>query len=253
MTKASGIARRRALGHHAAMEAGEYAAMDAAEDRMWWYRALHERLIAALRPARGCVLDAGCGTGGLLARLGAERPELARFGVEWDGAAASRAAAKSGASVVRGSVNALPWGDSAFDAVVSADVLCHRAVDPPQALAELHRVLRPGGMLVLNLPAYAWLMSAHDAEVHNARRFAASEVRRMLAAHGFAQARLRYWNGLLLPVLAARRKWRDRGGTGSDVAVLPPFLDACLYGVTRLERGIKLPAGSSILAVARRR
>ena len=51
------------------MELTEYARMDAVEDHMWWYRALHRRLVAALAGRDGCVLDAGCGTGGLLARL----------------------------------------------------------------------------------------------------------------------------------------------------------------------------------------
>ena len=59
------------------MEPAEYALMDAVEDRMWWYRALHARLLDALADVRGDVLDAGCGTGGLLARLSAERPDLA--------------------------------------------------------------------------------------------------------------------------------------------------------------------------------
>ena len=61
------------------MERGEYALMDAAEDRMWWYRALHTRLCDALRGTRGSILDAGCGTGGFLAILRARRPDLARL------------------------------------------------------------------------------------------------------------------------------------------------------------------------------
>jgi SAM-dependent methyltransferase len=65
------------------MEAAEYARMDAVEDHMWWYRALRRRLMDALSGVRGKVLDAGCGTGGLLARLRAERPDLTLFGVEW--------------------------------------------------------------------------------------------------------------------------------------------------------------------------
>ena len=94
------------------MELAEYALMDAAEDHMWWYRALHRRLLDALTGVDGVVLDAGCGTGGLLARLRAERPDLRTVGVEWAEPASRRAAAKSGAPVVRGSVNALPFADA---------------------------------------------------------------------------------------------------------------------------------------------
>ena len=159
------------------MEPGEYALMDAVEDHMWWYRALHRRLLDALAGVHGTVLDAGCGTGGLLARLRAARPDLQLVGVEWADQACRRAAAKSGASLVRGTVNALPFRDACFDAAVSADVLCHRAVEPTSALAELGRVLRPGGRLVVNMPAYMWLASAHDRQVHNARRHTAGQLR----------------------------------------------------------------------------
>ena len=80
--------------------------------------------------------------------------------------------------MVRGSVNAMPFADRSFDAAIAADVLCHAAVDPATALIEIRRVLRPGGRLVVNMPAYAWLMSAHDRRVHNARRQTAGELRR---------------------------------------------------------------------------
>jgi ubiquinone/menaquinone biosynthesis C-methylase UbiE len=236
------------------MEPAEYALMDAAEQTLWWYQALHTRLVAALAGTAGRVLDAGCGTGGLLAALCRRRPDLMAIGIEWAGAAARRAADKSGAAIVRGSVNALPFADASFDAAVSADVLCHAAVDPDRALAELRRVLRPGGLLVLNMPAYAWLLSAHDRRVHNARRQSAGQTARMLAAAGFARVRVRYWNTLLLPLVVARRKFLARGHAASDVAAVPPWLNATLHGMTELERRLPfpLPAGSSVLAVAER-
>ena len=233
------------------MEPGEYALMDAVEQRMWWYRALHARLLLALDGITGPVLDAGCGTGGLLAALRARRPDLELFGVEWAEAAVARSAAKSGAWLVRGSVNALPFADASFSAVVSADVLCHAAVQPDKALAELRRVLRPGGRLVVNMPAFAWLMSAHDRQVHNARRVNAGALRTMLAQAGFSDIRTRYWNGLLLPLMVARRKLQ-RQDARSDVAVFSPWLDATLFAITEFERRlpVRMPAGGSVLATA---
>ncbi|MBV9656315.1 MAG: class I SAM-dependent methyltransferase [Acetobacteraceae bacterium] len=238
------------------MESAEYALMDEAEDHMWWYRALHARMVQAVAGVHGRVLDAGCGTGGLLAALGRLRPDLALAGLEWDGAAAKRAARKSGAAVVQGSVNTLPFQDGCFDAALAADLLCHGAVEPVPALGELRRVLRPGGRLVVNMPAYAWLLSAHDRRVHNTRRQSARQLRATLQSGGFAPVRTAYWNGLLLPLMVAQRKLRSRRhDSASDVAAFPPRLDFMLHCVTELERRLPfgLPAGGSVLALAIRR
>ena len=233
------------------MELNEYALMDAAEAGMWWYRALHARLGTALAGVRGPILDAGCGTGGLLAGL----PGGQLFGLEYVAVAARRAAEKSGARIACGSINAMPFADGSFAAAVAADVLCHEAVAPVAALAELRRVLQPGGRLVVNMPAYGWLASAHDRRVHNARRATAGSLRRQLQAAGFAGVRVRYWTALLLPLMVVQRKVLARGAAAaSDVANFSPWLDAILFAVTDIERRLPgwFPAGGSILATATR-
>jgi SAM-dependent methyltransferase len=236
------------------MEPAEYARMDAAEDHMWWYRALHRRLLASLADVHGWVLDAGCGTGGLLARLRQQRPDVWTVGLEWADAASRRAVIKSATLIARGSVNALPFATASFDAAIAADLLCHGAVDPGAALAELRRVLRPGGRLVVNMPAYAWLSSAHDRQVHNVRRCTASQLATMLRDAGFSRVHVRYWNGLLLPLMLVQRKLLARHATTSHVASFPPWLDATLHAVTEFERRLpfRLPAGGSALATAER-
>jgi ubiquinone/menaquinone biosynthesis C-methylase UbiE len=242
----------RERGNHPVMHPDEYALMDRAEAGMWWYRALHARLCDALIGIPGRVLDAGCGTGGFLAALRQRRPDLMRFGVEWNPGAADRARQKSGAAIARGSVNALPFADNSFDAAVAADVLCHAAVDPQAALAELRRVLRPGGRLVVNMPAYRWLLSAHDRHVQNVRRLTAADTAALLRQAGFGRVRARYWNGLLLPLMLVQRKILARGAPASDVAPFPPWLDAMFHGITKVEHRLPfpLPAGGSVLAVA---
>jgi SAM-dependent methyltransferase len=184
--------------------------------------------------------------------LRVRRPDLARFGVEWDATAASRARNKSDAWIARGSVNALPFADNSFEAVVSADVLCHAGVDPQVALGEFKRVLRPGGLLVMNMPAYQWLLSAHDRHVHNTRRFTAPETATLLRQAGFDRVCARYWNSLLLPLMIVQRKILARGDAISDVATFPPWLDVTLHGMTKIERylAFRLPAGGSVLATA---
>ena len=241
------------------MERGEYERLAAAEDRAWWFRGLHANLVGALpraAPAPGRVLDAGCGTGGLLARLAAAFPAAAIVGLELDPGAAAVARAKSGRPLAIGSVDLLPFVDRAFDAILSADVLCHQGVDQERALHHVRRCLKPGGVLVLNLPAYRWLYSAHDVAVENARRYARGEVRDLLAAAGFARIRTRHWNTFLFPLMVVRRKLWPRGAAGaSDVELLPPPVERAFGAVMALESrllaaGISLPFGGSILATA---
>jgi SAM-dependent methyltransferase len=245
------------------VEPAEYELMDAAEAGMWWYRSLHGQVLDTLDaagPRPGRLLDAGCGTGGFLARLCAARPGQRAVGLEYFPDAAGRAAAKAGVPVSVGSVNALPFADASFATVVSLDVLSHGAVEPDQALAEMRRVLAPGGLLLVNLPAFEWLHSAHDLRVHNTRRFTAGSASSLLRAAGFTEIRPRYWNALLLPLMVVQRKLLARAPDhGSDVAPLPPWLNRSLAAVTWLERRLQrwgarwnlgFPAGGSVLVSA---
>lgn len=225
---------------------------------MWWYRAMHGHALRALEPlpAEARVLDAGCGTGGFLARLREARPAAELYGVEYAQGAAARAAAKAGVHVACGTVNALPFPEACFDAVTSLDVICHAGVEPSEALAEFHRVLRPGGLLVLNLPGHDWLKSAHDLRVHNARRFERAGTRSLLESAGFAAPDPRHWNSLLLPLMVLQRKVLARGeDDASDVTPYPAWLDASLLAVCRLEAallraGLRFPAGGSLITTA---
>uniref|UniRef100_UPI001F3C1094 class I SAM-dependent methyltransferase n=1 Tax=Falsiroseomonas oryziterrae TaxID=2911368 RepID=UPI001F3C1094 len=208
--------------------------------------------------ASGPLLDAGCGTGGLLRVLAQAWPARGAVGLDFMPSAALRAARKSGRPVTAGDTNRLPFPDASFGAAISIDVICHAGVDPAQALSELHRVLRPGGTLVLNLPAYEWLRSAHDVRVHNARRFTATGARRLLDAAGFAAISARYWNGLLLPLMALQRKvLHRRPDAPSDVTDFPPWIDRTLLAVSEAERwlgarGVPMPCGGSVLLTATR-
>ncbi len=244
------------------MERVEYERMHEVEDRMWWYRGLR-RLVAQLldraladSSVAGPLLDAGCGTGGMLLALGPARAGHPTFGLEYDSLAAGLAASKAGRPVVCGSANEMPIGEGALAAYLSLDVLCHDGVDPGRALKEAHRCLRPGAIAVFNLPAYGWLLSAHDRRVHNVRRFAGGEVRRLLDRHGFRVLRSSYWNTLLFPVMLLHRLF-ERDDAQSDVRDFPAWLDRLFSAALAIERaviglGISLPFGGSLVVVAAR-
>ncbi len=239
----------------------EYERLAATEQRMWWFQGLHANLIAAWRraatPRRApLVLDAGCGTGGLLLRLGVAAPQATLIGLDRHVLACSLARRQSRRPVCAGSIDALPFADMVFDAVFSADVLCHDGVDQVAALATIARCLRPQGVVVLNLPAYRWLFSAHDRSVANVRRYGRDEVRRLLAAAGFAEIRVRHWNTVLFPLMVLRRWFgRTASNPASDVALLPAPIERLFRAIIMVESvlfraGVPLPFGGSILATA---
>lgn len=208
------------------------------------------------------ILDAGCGTGGLIRRMQAIRPEWRWTGLDVSPLACDLARRLNGESglggveICEGSVTKLPFDDGSFDAVVSADVLYH-VDDDREALREFFRVLRPGGAVVVNVPAYRWLWSYHDEAVHARRRYARGEVLAKLDEAGFGEARATYWNTLPFPLIVARRKLLPAPRNGSDVRLYPPLVEACFNAAMALERawlgGVgRLPFGSSVLAVARK-
>ena len=176
-------------------------------------------------------------------------------GLDADQTACTRAEAKSARPVCRGSVNELPFADAAFSAIFSADVLCHRDVDERQALAQFHRCLRPGGILVLNLPAYRWMLSRHDAAVYNVRRYTRRGAARLLRDAGFRLLYASYWNAVLFPLMVITRKLLPSRGIASDVKLYPAPIEALCRAATAFERallkgGLRFPFGGSLIAIA---
>jgi SAM-dependent methyltransferase len=247
------------------MEPSEYQILFAQEEWHCWYRALRnlveEQVLSRFDGTRGPIriLDAGCGTGGMLRRL---EGLGSSFAIDNSRLALDLARRRSSLPLGLASVGALPFRSSSFDLMLSLDVLYHRQVESDLvALREAHRCLRPGGVLVLNLPAYAFLRSRHDTAVHTARRYHRRGLRRLLAEAGLEVERITYWNTVLFPALAlyrlAGRMIAPGGGpTLSDVRSLPAPVNHFLLGVLDLERlwlrHRDLSFGLSLMAIARR-
>jgi len=242
------------------MEDAEYRKLAAVEDRMWYFRGLHaliERELTVAAVGRGlAVLDAGCGAGGLIRRLAPGHLDWTWSGIDLSPLACALARERTAAQIVEASVGALPFAAESFDAVVSADVLYHLD-DDAAALREAARVLRPGGVVVVNVPAFPWLWSYHDEAVHGRRRYRRRELQDKLRAAGLEPLRATYWNTLLFPLVVARRKlWAAPAG-GSDVQVYSAPVEGLGNLALGLERawlgaGLRLPWGSSVFAVGRK-
>ncbi len=242
------------------MEAAEYGKMAGVEDRMWYFRSLHGHIHRVLRARLGdaaCdVLDAGCGSGGLIRRLESREPRWRITGLDLSPLACELAARRCRARIVPGSVTALPLAAAACDAIVAADVL-YELDEPAAALREFHRCLRPGGWVVVNVPAYRWLWSYHDVAVHSQHRFVRAEVAGLMTAAGFNLELNTHWNALPFPLIVARRKLFARPDDTSDVKLYPAPVEALLRGLMAIEHawlrsGGRWAWGSSILAVGRK-
>jgi len=242
------------------MQAVEYTRLAEAEDRLWYLRALRKRVVqtcmAAELPSGAVVLDAGCGTGGLLRALAQWRGDLSLHGVDLSPIACEYARKGGTFEVREGSIEELPCADNQFDAIITADVLT-QVESPLLALVECFRCLKPGGLLVVNSAAMPSLWSYHDERVQSIRRLRGGELRNLVREAGLEVRFLTHWNFLLLPLAILRRKVFPRRDGASDVA--PPFapLNAALGAVAALERlatraGVRFPLGTSLFVIARK-
>jgi len=229
------------------MEATEVRKLTRLEDRHWWYRErrrLLARAVAGLRP--GVALDVGAAGGGntrVLRELGWRAAAL-EFGTE--GAWVCR---QRGVPVLRGDAMRLPIGPADLDLVVAFDVLEHLD-DDAAAARSMFGTLRPGGTFLVAVPADPRLWSAHDEAVGHVRRYTRQTLTEVLVAAGFDVRRMRSWNVLLRPAVAARR----RASNGSDLAELPGWLNSTLHAVVATERYLPVTSlpGVSLLVTARR-
>jgi SAM-dependent methyltransferase len=232
--------------------------MFVAEERQWWYvgmRAISDALLGSVPGSSGGrLLDGGCGTGNNLLHLGGRWRAV---GVDLSEEALRFCRAR-GVRVVGGSLLSLPFDDGAFDCVTSFDVLYHRWVtDDGAAVAELARVLRPGGLLLVRVPALRMLWGAHDEAVHSRHRYTRGEIESLLKTAGLQVLRSSYANCFLFPLLAARRTLdRLTRRHGSDVQFLPPLLEWAFGSLLSLEARliphVSLPIGASVFALARK-
>jgi ubiquinone/menaquinone biosynthesis C-methylase UbiE len=241
------------------MQLDEYRKLAEVEDEMWYFLALNRRMLLPLqpwldRPAR--LLDAGCGTGGLIKHLHRASPHWQITGLDYSPTACSLARERTGTTIVQGSITKLPFPNESFDIVVSADVIS-QVDDGLQAIKEFARVLTPGGMVVINVAAYQWMWSYHDVTVETKHRYRRSELLRLLEGAGLTPVLASYANMLVFPLIFARRKLFPPLNPTSDVQAYSPAVEGFFSAMASLElasirNGLRLPAGTSVFVAATR-
>jgi SAM-dependent methyltransferase len=246
------------------MKPEEYQVMYDVEDTYWWYvgmRSIFLSLLDGQYRARTDlkILDAGCGTGAMLRHL---IPYGRVVGVDISPEAIRLATSREveGCELIQSSLTDLPFDGEAFDLVTSFDVIC--CIDEADlAFSELSRVLKPGGRVILNLPAYNPLRSEHDLAVHIKKRYTKADVGDEVEKVGLTVERIANANTLLFPVeavvrIAKKLPAKSASEARSDLHSLPSAINRSLAHVLFLERWllrkIDLPFGLSVVCVARK-
>jgi SAM-dependent methyltransferase len=238
------------------MKSSEIDAILAGDEHHWWYRGRRRVLQAELGrihlPADPQILDAGCGSGRMLDELQARGHVI---GID-ENAHAVAATRRRGHAARLCEIERMPFADASFDLVTCLDVLEHTP-DDRRTLSELRRVTRPGGTLVVTVPAYQALWSAHDVVNGHYRRYRVPDLRAVAQEAGWYHLRDSYFNSVLLAPAALVRLTRRRPHADcerSELDLTPGWLDGMLEWPLRVEAavlrgGARLPFGLSLLAV----
>lgn len=238
-----------------------FALIAAAEQRHFWFRSRNTIITRSLQryfPQMRTFLEIGCGSGGVLAAVSESFPRAAVVGTEMASAGLRYAAQRApGCRLVQMDARAVPY-EGAFDVAAAFDVIEHIAEDE-KVLSQMHQAVVAGGGVIITVPQHRWLWSAMDDYSRHFRRYSRRELVQKVEAAGFDVLHVTSFMSFILPAMFLSRLRQQRietldpGGElriGTVANALMRMLCAAERGLLRL--GVSLPAGGSLLIVARR-
>lgn len=239
-----------------------FAELARLESANFWFRARNELILWALgkyKPGAQNFLEIGCGTGFVLSGIAKSNPKISLSGSEifLEGLSYASARVPSG-KFMQMDARHVPFADE-FDAIGAFDVLEH--IDEDEAvLAQLHRALKPEGILLLTVPQHPRLWSTSDEYACHVRRYTCAEIETKVRKIGFQLLKSTSFVTLLLPAMMLSREMQKKSKQVFDPTselVISPFLNKVFYSLMILElKGIQLglnyPVGGSRMIVARK-
>ncbi len=247
----------------AGYDPANFAALAELEARNFWFRARNRLIAWALGrhfPGARRFLEVGCGTGYVLSGVAAAFPALDMTGSEVASEGLGYAARRvPGARLIQMDARRIPFREE-FDCAGAFDVIEH-IEDDRAVLRALREALVPGGGLLLTVPQHPFLWSEYDARARHVRRYRAAELRDKMLEAGLEVVKMTSFVTLLLPFMFASRYLQRAPGADYDPLAelkIAPWLNWTLERALDAERaliraGLPLPAGGSLLVVARRR
>lgn len=240
------------------MDSITYQIEDAVGQSHWWFegrRAILETVLRAQKIAPDAKLyDLGCGTGQNLVML---QTLADATGVDMSAEALGFARGRGCRSTLQGDLYNLPIADNSADVVVATDIIEHLE-DDGRGVAEILRVLKPGGFALITVPAFMWLWGRQDEVSHHHRRYTRPQLKQLLAGAGFGIEKLTYYNCLLFaPIFAGRMAIKLTGKQiESENTLTPSSMNGLLRTIFAAEgpwlKHAGFPIGVSLMAIVRK-
>lgn len=245
------------------MQKQEYNNIFKNEETHFYYVGYHHIIISQLErylstnSTKLKILDAGCGTGGLTKKLSRVGDTV---GIDLSNEAL-KLARRRGIKVKLGSISKINFPSSSFDIVVSADVLYHQWVDnDKQVVQELLRVLKPGGILLIKLPAFNFLKGGHDLTVYTKKRYTRGDMLKLFDSRVVSILKISYFGSFLFPlalIRVAAEKLAGKINPHSSISKIWSPLNSLFITLFYLEnlliRYMNIPFGISILVIAKKK